>query len=69
MTAHQCWMNKFDVEELDRNPTEHLWDTLEMSLQAMPSHPTSVSDLTNVLLEEWSEIPINKPFVKPSQKG
>lgn len=25
----------------------------------MPSHPTSASDLTNVLLEEWSTIPIN----------
>ncbi|KAK3562531.1 hypothetical protein QTP86_000548 [Hemibagrus guttatus] len=43
----------------DLNPIEHLWDELERRLRARPSHPTSVPDLTNVLLEERSEIPIN----------
>ncbi|XP_051552839.1 GTPase IMAP family member 9-like [Myxocyprinus asiaticus] len=41
------------------NPTEHLWDELERRLRARPSRPTSVSDLTNALLEEWSKTPIN----------
>ena len=45
------------VEELDLNPTEHLWDELEWRMQARPSPPTSVSDLTNTLLDEWAKIP------------
>ena len=52
-------MSKFGVEELDwpaqsldLNPSEHLWDKFERRLQAKPSHLTSVSDLTNALLEE-----------------
>ena len=59
-------MSEFGVEELewpaqspDLNPIEYLWDELERRLQATPSHPTSVSDLTNELLEEWSKIAQN----------
>ena len=59
-------MREFGVEELDwpaqspdLNPIEHLWDELQQRLRARPSRPTSVSDLTNALLEEWSKIPIN----------
>jgi len=59
-------MSKFGVEELDwpaqspdLNPIEHIWDKLEQRVQARPSRPTSLPDLTNVLLEEWSKIPIN----------
>ncbi len=62
----KTWMSEFGVEELDwpaqspdLNPIEHLWDELERRLRARPSRPTSVSDLTNALLEEWSKIPIN----------
>ncbi|KAI4894671.1 hypothetical protein NFI96_015582 [Prochilodus magdalenae] len=61
----KTWMSESGVEELDwpaqspdLHPIEHLWDGLEWRLRARPSRPTSVSDLTNVLLEEWSEIPI-----------
>ncbi len=36
----------------DRTPFEHLW-----RLQARSSHPTSVLDLTNALLDEWAKIP------------
>ncbi len=43
----------------DLNPIEHLWDELEWRLRARPSRPTSVCDLTNALLEEWSKTPIN----------
>jgi len=50
------------VEELDwiaqspgAHPIEHLWDELEW--RARPSRPTSVSDLTNALLDEWAKIP------------
>uniref|UniRef100_A0AAR2K7Y8 Tc1-like transposase DDE domain-containing protein n=1 Tax=Pygocentrus nattereri TaxID=42514 RepID=A0AAR2K7Y8_PYGNA len=43
----------------DLNPIKHFWDELEGRLRARPSRSTSVSDLTNVLLEEWSIIPIN----------
>jgi len=43
----------------DLNPIEHLWDEFERRLRARPSCPTSVPDLTNTLLEEWSKIPIN----------
>ena len=62
----KTWMREFGVDELDRpaqspdlNPIEHLWDELERRLRARPSRPTSVCDLTNALLEEWSKIPIN----------
>ena len=65
-------MREFGVDELDwragqsNSPTdlnqiETLWDGLEWRLRARPSHPTSVCDLTNALLEEWSKIPINTP--------
>jgi len=43
----------------DLNPIEHLWDEFERRLRARPSCPTSVPDLTNTLLEEWSKILIN----------
>ena len=59
-------MSEFGVEELDwpaqssdLNLIKHLWDELEQPLRARPSRPTSVSDLTNALLEEWSKLPIN----------
>ena len=59
-------MSEFGVEELDwpahspdLNLVEHLWKKLEWRLQARTSHPTSVPDLTNVFLEEWSNIPID----------
>ena len=61
----QTWMSEFGVEELDwpawspdLHLIKHLWDELERCLRARPSRPTSVSDLTNELLEEWSNIPI-----------
>ncbi|KAI4881882.1 hypothetical protein NFI96_013958 [Prochilodus magdalenae] len=60
----QTWMSEFGVGELDwpalspdLHPIEHLWDELEWRLRARPSRPTSGSDLTNALLEEWSRIP------------
>ena len=46
------------------NQIEHLWDELEQRLRARPSRPTSVPDLTNVLLEEWSNIP-HRHTLKP----
>ena len=45
------------MEELDL--IEHFSDELECRLQAKPSRPTSVPDLTNTLLEDWSNIPID----------
>ncbi|KAI4880118.1 hypothetical protein NFI96_005083 [Prochilodus magdalenae] len=61
----KTWRSESGVEELDwpaqspdLHPIEHLWDGLERRLRARPSRPTSVSDLTHVLLEEWSGIPI-----------
>lgn len=39
-------------------PIKHLWDELERSLRVRPC-PTSVCDVTSVLLKEWSKIPIN----------
>ena len=60
------WISEFGVEELDcpaQSPDppllKHLWDELEQRLQARLSHPISVPDLTNALLEEWSNIPID----------
>ena len=62
----KTWMEEFGVDELDwpaqspdLNLIEDLWDELEQRLRTRPSGPTSVFDLTNVLLEEWSKIPIN----------
>ncbi|MCJ8729091.1 hypothetical protein PDJAM_G00011980 [Pangasius djambal] len=62
----KTWMTESGVDELDwpaqspdLNTIEHLWDELERRLRARPSRPTSVCDLTNALLEEWSKIPIN----------
>lgn len=44
----------------DLIPIEHLWDELEQTFPARPSHPTSVSDLTNALLNERAKIPTDK---------
>ena len=62
----KTWMEESGVDELDwpaqspdLNLIEDLWDELEQRLRTRPSGPTSVFDLTNVLLEEWSKIPIN----------
>ncbi|KAK1794911.1 hypothetical protein P4O66_010109 [Electrophorus voltai] len=62
----KTWMSKFGVKEFDQsaqspdlNPIEHLWDELEQRLRPRPSCPTTVSEVTNALLEEWSKIPIN----------
>ena len=62
----KTWMREFGVDELDwpaqspdLNLIEHLWDELEQRLRARPSHPTSVCDLANTLLEEWSKFPIS----------
>jgi len=56
-------MSEFGVEELDwpaqspdLNLIEYLWDELE---QRQAFCPTTVSDLTNALLVDWSKIPIN----------
>ena len=51
-------MDELDWSEQspDLNLIEDLWDELEQRLRTRPSGPTSVFDLTNVLLEE---IPIN----------
>lgn len=38
------------------NPKEHLWEQLERRLRARTSCLTSVSDLTNALLTEWSNL-------------
>jgi len=43
----------------DLTMIEHLWDELERRLRARPSRPTSVHDLTDAILEEWSRIPMN----------
>ncbi|KAI4887628.1 hypothetical protein NFI96_016632 [Prochilodus magdalenae] len=67
----KTWMSESGVEELDwpaqspdLHPIEHLWDGLERRLRARPSRPTSESDLTDALLEEWSEIPMNTLLVE-----
>ena len=44
----------------DLNLTEQLWDELEWRLRVRPSCPTSVCDLTNAFLEQWSKTPINE---------
>lgn len=41
----------------DLNPIGHFWEELDWRLQARPSHPTSVADLTNALWDEWAKIP------------
>ena len=47
------------AQSLGLIPMEHLFDELERRLRARPSRPTSVPDLTNALLEEWSNISID----------
>lgn len=70
----KTWMTESGVDELDwpsqspdLNYTEHCWDELERRLRARPK---SVCDFTNLLLEEWSRIPMNtRPCGQPSQKS
>ena len=57
------WFVEIGVEEFDwpahspkLNPIKHLWDELERRLRARPNHPTSVPDLTNVLVAECKQI-------------
>ena len=40
----------------DLNSIEHLWDELEGRLRPRPNRPTSVCDLTNVLVAEWKQV-------------
>ncbi len=70
VTVTQCtkqdpWLDEFGVEELelltqspDLNPIQHLWDELKQRLHVRPSHPTSVPELTNAVLDEWAKIPL-----------
>lgn len=51
-----CWHAKVGVEELDLNPMEDLWDELECQMYPKPPH-TSLCDLTNALVDEWTQIP------------
>ena len=51
------WFVEIGVEEPNLNPIEHLWDELERRLRARPNRPTSVPDLTNVLMAEWKQVP------------
>ncbi len=44
------------AQSFDLNPIEHLWGEQERILQVKPSRPTSVSDLTNALLDDWAKI-------------
>lgn len=45
------------AENPDLNPTEPFWDELEWRLKVKLSRPTSVSNLTKLLLEEWQKFP------------
>ncbi|MCI4379485.1 hypothetical protein PGIGA_G00228800 [Pangasianodon gigas] len=58
----KTWFAKIDLEELecpaqspDLNPTEHVWDDLEHGLHTRPPHQTSMPDLTNDLVAEWTK--------------
>ena len=60
----QKWFDEIGVEELDwpaqspdLNPIKHLWDSLERRLRARAYRPTTVLDLTNVLVAEWKQVP------------
>lgn len=54
-----CISGAGHAQSPDLKQIEDLWDELEQRLRAWPSHPTSMYDLTNVRLEEWSKIPRN----------
>lgn len=49
---------KLPLQTSDLNLTEHLYDEIEHRLHARFSQATSVLDLTNALLAEWAEIPL-----------
>ena len=60
----EAWLGEFGMEEVDwpaqstdLNPIQHLGNELDGRLRARLSRPTSVSDLTNALLDEWATIP------------
>lgn len=43
-------------------PTENLWDTLEKIFHSSPTHPASIQDLGEKLMQLWAEI--NAPMFK-----
>ncbi|KAJ4438336.1 hypothetical protein ANN_14278 [Periplaneta americana] len=43
----------------DLNPTEHLWDELDLRLRSREMRPTSIVQLSVMLQEEWRCIPVD----------
>ena len=64
--VHIEWIVEIGVEELDwpaqspdLNPIKHVWDDLEPR-RVRPNRPTSVPDLTNALVAEWKQEPLQQ---------
>ena len=41
----------------DMNPIEHVWDLLKRSVKSRMPPPNNLSEMRNVLLEEWQRLP------------
>ena len=40
----------------DLNPIEHVWNMLQVAILRRPVQPTTLVELTNVLIEEWNNL-------------
>ena len=54
-------MNILDWPALspDMSPIEHLWDALDKAIRQRPRQPGNLQELTNAIIQEWRNIPIN----------
>ncbi len=54
MTMSSLYSN--DLQSLDLNPIEHLWDVVEREIRMMDVQPTKLQQLRDAIMSIWTKI-------------